>query len=119
MLVIFVFAVADLPEAFRLAGDRCAVIGQELLISPAFSLKPKKALLGILGDGGEQFTASLGRYDVTVRMSMNGSPVGEATEGIFILKNQVIGNGQNLAITIGEASLQSLLCSSQCGRKDK
>ena len=37
---------------------------------------------------------------------MDCCPTGKSAQGISILKNQLIGNGQNLPITLGKACLQ-------------
>jgi len=53
MLMIFVFAIANLPETFRITGDGRAVIGQIFFVHPALPLKAEKSLLGFLSDGCE------------------------------------------------------------------
>ena len=41
-------------------------------------------------------------------MPMEGSPVGETAEGVLVLQYQVIRNGKDLPVTIGEACLEIL-----------
>ena len=42
MLMVFVFSVTDLPEAFEITGDGRSVIGQVFLLCPALALKAEE-----------------------------------------------------------------------------
>jgi len=82
MLMIFVSAIADLPEALWITGDGRTVIGQVLPVHSAFPLKTDESLSGFFGDGCEEFTASLGGDALAVGMPMNCGPAGETAQGI-------------------------------------
>ncbi len=70
---------------------------------PTVSPEAGKTLYGVLGNCGKELAASLGGDDSAMGIPLEDGPTGKTAQGILVLQDQVIGNGQYLPINVGKA----------------